>query len=84
MQRISSLLSRLITSKHWHMPKCDTPTLPELHVTPMQGSKTEYFNVYQPTNVSNNFRVQIKNVYDEYLPCVVVAVRSSIVATVGP
>ena len=51
MLRISSCLSKIITSKHWHMPKADTATFPELHVTSLQGSKTEYFNVNQLTNL---------------------------------
>ena len=33
------------------MPKADTATLPELHVTSLQGSKTEYFNVNERTNL---------------------------------
>ena len=50
MLRISSCLSKIITSKHWHIPNADTG-FPELHVTSLQGSKTEYFNVNQLTNV---------------------------------
>ena len=50
MLRISSCLSKIITSKHWHIPNADTG-FPELHVTSLQGSKTEYFNVNQLTNL---------------------------------
>ena len=32
------------------MPKADTATFPELHVTSLQGSETKYFNVNQLTN----------------------------------
>ena len=49
MLRISSCLSKIITSKHWHIPNADTG-FPELHVTSLQGSKTEYFNVNELTN----------------------------------
>ena len=35
------------------MPKADTATFPELHVTSLQGSETEYFNVNQLTNLLN-------------------------------
>ena len=35
------------------MPKADTATFPELHVTSLQGSKTENFYVYQLTNLLN-------------------------------
>ena len=35
------------------MPKADTATFPELHVTSLQGSKTEYFNAQQLTKLSN-------------------------------
>ena len=50
MLRISSCLSKIITSKHWHIPNADTG-FPELHVTSLQGSETEYFNVNQLTNL---------------------------------
>ena len=33
------------------MPNPDTATFPEVHVTPLQGSKTEYFNVNELTNL---------------------------------
>ena len=52
MLRISSCLSKVITSKHWHIPNADTG-FPELHVTSLQGSKKEYFNVNQITNLLN-------------------------------
>ena len=35
------------------MPNADTATFPELHVTLLHGSKTEYFSVYQITNLLN-------------------------------
>ena len=49
---ISSCLYKTITSKHWHIPNADTG-FPELHVTSLQGSKKEYFNVNQITNLLN-------------------------------
>ena len=53
MLGISSFISEILTSKHWHMPKADTATFPELHVTSLQGSKTEYFNAQQLTKLLN-------------------------------
>ena len=35
------------------MPKAATATFPELHVTSLQGSETEYFNLHQLTNLGN-------------------------------
>ena len=66
------------------MPKADTATFPELHVTSLQGSKTEYFNAHQLTKLLNiktpMFAFEIRGI----LPCVVVVVSSAVVATVGP
>ena len=45
------------------MPKADTATFPELHVTSLQGSKTEYFNVHERTKLLNiNFTLVNPNV----------------------
>ena len=81
MLRISSCLSKIITSKHWHIPNADTG-FPELHVTSLQGSKKEYFNVNQITNLLNKIMdfhclCRIHN-----SPGVVVFVGSSVVVVV--
>ena len=47
MLGISSFISKILTSKHWHMPKADTATFDPLHVTSLQGSKRKYNNVYE-------------------------------------
>jgi len=57
MLGISSFISKILTSKHWHIPNADTG-FPELHVTSLQGSKTEYFNVNELTNLLDiNYQV---------------------------
>ena len=60
MLRISYFVSKIITAKHWQMPNADTGTFPELHVTLLQGSKTEYFSVYQLTNLLNIITFEFK------------------------
>ena len=82
MLRISSCLSKVITSKHWHIPNADTG-FPELHVTSLQGSKKEYFNVNQITNLLNfNFMDYHCLCRIHNSPGVVVFVGSSVVVVV--
>ena len=78
MLRISSCLSKIITSKHWHIPNADTG-FPELHVTSLQGSKKEYFNVNQITNLLNDYHCLCR-IHNS--PGVVVFVGSSVVVVV--
>ena len=79
---ISSCLYKTITSKHWHIPNADTG-FPELHVTSLQGSKKEYFNVNQITNLLN---IKIMDYHClcriHNSPGVVVFVGSSVVVVV--
>ena len=77
---ISSCLYKTITSKHWHIPNADTG-FPELHVTSLQGSKTEYFNVNQLTNLLdiNDYHCLCR-IHNS--PGVVVFVGSSVVVVV--
>ena len=41
------------------MPNPDTATFPELQVTSLHGSKTEYSSVYQLTNLLNNISCDV-------------------------
>ena len=38
------------------MPKAATATFPDEQVTSLQGSKTEYFNVHQLSNLLNKLQ----------------------------
>ena len=85
MLGISSFISKILTSKHWHMPKADTATFEPLHVTSLQGSKRKYNNIYKLIKLikyylNTVFAFEIRGL----LPCVVVVVSSAVVATVGP
>ena len=78
---ISSCLYKTITSKHWHIPNANTG-FPELHVTSLQGSKKEYFNVNQITNSLNKIMDYHCLCRIHNSPGVVVFVGSSVVVVV--